>query len=89
MEDKIKNLRQFVEIKQKYPTAIVLFRVGDNYEALHEDADVISKVTGSDIEKNEIEGYRYTFFQSCKLDMYLPILVRRGYRIAIADGELR
>lgn len=83
-----KNLQRLDEIKQKYPKAIVLFRTGDNYEALQDDADVISKVTSSDIEKNESEGYRYTFFQSCKLDMYLPMLVRRGYRIAICDSEL-
>ena len=83
-----KNLQRLDEIKQKYPKAIVLFRTGDNYEALQNDADVISKVTGSDIEKNESEGYQYTFFQSCKLDTYLPMLVRRGYRIAICDSEL-
>jgi DNA mismatch repair protein MutS len=83
-----KNLQRLEEIKQKYPKAIVLFRTGDNYQSFNSDADVISKVTGSDIEKNESEGYRYTFFQSSKLDMYLPILVRRGYRIAICDSEL-
>lgn len=83
-----KNVQRLGKIKQKHPDALVLFRTGDNYQSFNSDADVISKVTGSNIEKNEIEGYRYTFFQSCKLDMYLPILVRRGYRIAICDSEL-
>lgn len=59
-----KNIQRLGEIKQKYHNALVLFRTGDNYEALQDDADVISKVTGSDIEKNESEGYQYTFFQS-------------------------
>lgn len=83
-----KNVQRLGEIKQKHPDALVLFRTGDNYQSFNSDADVISKVTGSDIEKNESGVYRYTFFQSCKLDMYLPILVRRGYRIAICDSEL-
>ena len=83
-----RNLEKLGEIKKKYPTAIVLFRTGENYEALQDDAEVISKVTGSDIEKNEHEGYQYTFFQACKLDTYLPMLVKRGYRIAICDREL-
>lgn len=46
-------------------------------------------VKAQTVEKIEAGGYRYTFFQSCKLDMYLPMLVKRGYRIAIVDGELR
>ena len=35
-----------MEIKEKYPDSILLFRVGDFYETFHEDAVITSKVLG-------------------------------------------
>lgn len=37
-------MRQYQEIKQEYPDAILLFRVGDFYEAFGQDAVQVSKI---------------------------------------------
>ena len=39
-------MKQYMEIKEKYPDSILLFRVGDFYETFHEDAIITSKVLG-------------------------------------------
>ena len=37
-------MKQYNSIKEKYPDAILLFRVGDFYETFHEDAVKASKI---------------------------------------------
>ena len=39
-------MKQYNDIKSKYPKSILLFRVGDFYETFHEDAVIASKVLG-------------------------------------------
>jgi DNA mismatch repair protein MutS len=39
-------MRQYNKIKEKYPDALLLFRVGDFYETFHEDAVKTSKILG-------------------------------------------
>ena len=39
-------MKQYREIKDKYPDSILLFRVGDFYETFHEDAIITSKILG-------------------------------------------
>ncbi len=80
-------MKQYFALKAKYPKAILLFRVGDFYETFGEDAVTTSKVLGiiltarnnggSDIE---LAGFPYH-----SLDMYLPRLVRAGFRVAICE----
>lgn len=80
-------MQQYFDIKSKHPDALLLFRVGDFYETFGEDAvkaaDILSIVLtkrnngGSDIE---LAGFPYH-----SLDVYLPKLVRAGYRVAICD----
>ena len=36
--------RQYLRIKQRYPEAIVLFRLGDFYETFDEDARLVSRL---------------------------------------------
>ncbi|BDD02624.1 DNA mismatch repair protein MutS [Aureibacter tunicatorum] len=81
-------MRQYNEIKKKYPGALLLFRVGDFYETFGEDAVKASKVleivltkrgAGSSSE-TELAGFPHH-----SLDSYLPRLVRAGYRVAICD----
>lgn len=81
-------MKQYQAIKAKYPDAILLFRVGDFYEALGEDAvktannigTVLTKRTNPDGTVTELTGFTYH-----SLDNYLPKLVRAGYRVAICD----
>jgi len=44
-------MQQHKAIKQKYPDAILLFRVGDFYETFGEDAIITSKVLGITLTK--------------------------------------
>jgi DNA mismatch repair protein MutS len=62
-------------------STIVMFRTGDAYKVYDEDA----KVCGEKLNK-EVDGDTLAF--PCNmLDVYLPRLVRMGYRIAIAEQQ--
>lgn len=81
-------LRQYYQIKMKYPDCILMFRLGDFYEMFGEDAEIASKVleitlTGRDagslgrlpmcgVPHHAVEGY-------------LATLVENGYKVAICD----
>ncbi|MEL6864843.1 MAG: DNA mismatch repair protein MutS [Bacteroidota bacterium] len=80
-------MQQYFKVKSKYPDAILLFRVGDFYETFGEDAITASQVLGIILTKRnnggsdiELAGFPYH-----SLDMYLPRLVRAGYRVAICE----
>ncbi|MFM2439241.1 MAG: mismatch repair protein MutS, partial [Bacteroidota bacterium] len=81
-------MQQHRAIKQKYPDAILLFRVGDFYETFGEDAIVASKVLGITLTKrnngapnsSELAGFPHH-----SLDTYLHKLVKAGHRVAICD----
>ena len=81
-------MQQHRAIKQKYPDAILLFRVGDFYETFGEDAIKTSRILGIILTKRgsgsatEIE---LAGFPHHSLDTYLPKLVRAGQRVAICD----
>ncbi len=81
-------MQQHRAIKQKYPDAILLFRVGDFYETFGEDAVIASKVLGITLTKrnngsaasSELAGFPHH-----SLDTYLHKLVKAGHRVAICD----
>ena len=81
-------MKQYREIKEKYPDSILLFRVGDFYETFHEDATITSKVLGivltrrgSGINKET----KLAGFPHHSLDTYLHKLVKAGHRVAICE----
>ncbi len=81
-------MQQHRAIKQRYPDAVLLFRVGDFYETFGEDAVIASQVLGITLTKrnngaafsSELAGFPHH-----ALDTYLHKLVRAGYRVAICD----
>src|SRR5579872_500280 len=81
-------MQQHRAIKQRYPDAILLFRVGDFYETFGEDAILASKVLGITLTKrnngaaasSELAGFPHH-----ALDSYLHKLVKAGYRVAVCD----
>jgi DNA mismatch repair protein MutS len=81
-------MKQYWDIKHKYPDTIILFRVGDFYETFADDAHIASKVLGIVLTKRsngaaaeeDLAGFPYH-----SLDTYLPRLVRAGYRVAICE----
>ncbi len=81
-------MQQHKAIKQKYPDAILLFRVGDFYETFGEDAIIASKVLGITLTKrnsNAASSSELAGFPHHALDTYLHKLVKAGYRVAICD----
>ncbi len=81
-------MQQHRAIKQKYPDAILLFRVGDFYETFGEDAIRASQVLGITLTKRNngnAASAELAGFPHHALDTYLHKLVKGGYRVAICD----
>ena len=78
---------QYNKVKKKYPDAILLFRVGDFYETFGSDAVTASKVLGIVLTSRNNGGNdtELAGFPFHSLDLYLPRLVRAGYRVAICE----
>ena len=81
-------MKQYNDIKSKYPDTILLFRVGDFYETFGEDAILASKILGIVLTKrgagssSEVE---LAGFPHHSIENYLPKLVRAGNRVAVCD----
>lgn len=80
-------MQQYFKVKTKYPDAILLFRVGDFYETFGEDAIKASRVLGIVLTSRnnggsniELAGFPYH-----SMDLYLPRLVKAGFRVAICE----
>ena len=81
-------MKQYKRIKEKYPDALLLFRVGDFYETFGADAVKTSQILGILLTKRgngtaaetNLAGFPYH-----SLNSYLPKLVNAGYRVAICD----
>lgn len=81
-------MQQHRLIKEKYPDAVLLFRVGDFYETFEQDAIIASQVLGIVLTRRangaasyvELAGFPYH-----ALDTYLHKLIKAGYRVAICD----
>ncbi|WP_412477199.1 DNA mismatch repair protein MutS [Flavobacterium sp. TBRC 19031] len=81
-------MKQYNEIKAKYPDACLLFRVGDFYETFGEDAIRASKILGIVLTKRGAGSDSETAlagFPHHSLNTYLPKLVKAGLRVAICD----
>ncbi|MCK4962421.1 MAG: DNA mismatch repair protein MutS, partial [Anaerolineales bacterium] len=89
MGKKITPIRkQYLEIKRRYPDAILFFRLGDFYETFDQDAEIASReldivLTSRNIAKGEripMAGIPHH-----AVDNYLARLIEKGYHVAICD----
>lgn len=81
-------MKQYNEIKAKYPDALLLFRVGDFYETFGEDAVKAAGVLGIVLTKRangSASHIELAGFPHHSLENYLPRLVRAGFRVAVCD----
>ncbi len=76
-------MKQYRELKEKHPGALLLFRCGDFYETYFEDAATVNEVLGVTVTKNG--DTTMAGFPHHALDKYLPMLIRAGKRVAICD----
>ena len=75
--------KQFDEMKAKYPDSVLLFNVGDFYEAYDGDAEIVAETLGLTLTKKG--DTKMAGFPRHSLDTYLPKLVRAGKRVAMCD----
>ena len=81
-------MKQYSQVKAKYPGTILLFRMGDFFETFEDDAVVTSKVLGITLTRrgNGAAGeVPLAGFPHHALDAYLPKLLRAGYRVAVCE----
>ena len=81
-------MKQYFEMKQKHPDAVLLFRVGDFYETFSEDAIAASEILGITLTRRangSASSVELAGFPHHALDTYLPKLVRAGKRVAICE----
>ena len=81
-------MKQYFQVKAQHPEAVLLFRVGDFYETFADDALIASKVLGIVLTKRANgpgASVPLAGFPHHSLDIYLPKLVRAGYKVAVCD----
>ena len=81
-------MKQYNDIKRKYPDACLLFRVGDFYETFGDDAVRAAKILGITLTKRGAGSPTETAlagFPHHSINTYLPKLVKAGLRVAICD----
>lgn len=84
-------IKQYNDLKQKHPDALLLFRCGDFYETYKEDAVKASNILGITLTKHskrmdeEGKPLKMAGFPYHALDTYLPKLIKAGERVAICD----
>jgi len=78
-------MKQFRDLKEKHKGAILLFRCGDFYEAYNEDAEAVSKILDIALTKSDGNFAATAGFPYHALDRYLPVLIRKGKRVAIVE----
>ena len=93
MKGKADNLtpamRQFHHFKEKYPDAVLFFRMGDFYETFFEDAKTCSKVLGLTLTSRgkggEGEPIPLAGVPYHAVDGYLKKMRQAGYRVAVCE----
>ncbi len=81
-------MKQFFSVKAEHPDAMLLFRCGDFYETFGDDAVTASKVLGIVLTSRssaDPDAVPMAGFPHHSLDIYLPRLVRAGYKVAVCD----
>ena len=81
--------QHYVEVKEQYPNALLLYRVGDFFECFFQDAVTVSRelelVCTSKDGGKEIGRVAMTGVPHHALDRYSRQLVEKGYAVAICD----
>ena len=81
-------MQQYVEVKERYPDALVFYRLGDFYEMFFDDANTASReleltLTGRDCGLEERAPMCGVPYHSA--DGYIGKLVNKGYKVVICE----
>jgi len=81
-------MRQFLEIKGRYPDSILMFRMGDFYEMFFEDAIIVGPVLDIAVtsrDKNAEDPVPMAGVPYHAIGGYLRTLIERGFKVAICE----
>lgn len=76
-------MEQWHQCKQKGGDALLLFRLGDFYEAFYDDAAILASEL--ELTLTARQGIPMSGIPAVTLDSYLDKLVKRGFLVAIAE----
>ncbi|KXT76072.1 DNA mismatch repair protein MutS [Streptococcus sp. DD12] len=82
------GMQQYLDIKENYPDAFLLFRMGDFYELFYDDAikaAQILELTLTSRNKNADDPIAMAGVPYHSAQQYIDILVDQGYKVAIAE----
>ncbi len=79
-------MRQYLEIKEKFKNAILLFRMGDFYELFLEDAQIAAPIMEVTLTARQ-GGVPMAGVPYHSADSYIARLMAAGKRVAIAEQE--
>jgi len=81
-------MKQYVEIKDKYPDCILLYRMGDFYEMFFEDAVTAApllEITLTSRNKGKEDSVPLCGFPYHAASAYIAKLVEKGFKVAICE----
>jgi DNA mismatch repair protein MutS len=81
-------MRQYRQIKHRFPDAFLFFRVGDFYEMFYEDAKAASKIlqiTLTSRDKNREDEVPLCGVPYHAASSYIAKLIRAGHKVAICE----
>jgi DNA mismatch repair protein MutS len=81
-------MKQYMDIKARYPGTMLLYRMGDFYETFHEDAINASRILGLTLtarghggkDPTPLAGFPYH-----ALERYMPKLIASGLKVAVCE----
>ena len=81
-------MQQYFAAKEKYPQAVLFFRMGDFYEMFFDDAHVASEILGIALtsrSKEKDNPIPMAGIPVKAVDSYIPKLLRAGKRVAVCE----
>lgn len=82
--------REYSEIKEDNPDSLVLYQMGDFFEAYGEDAQTVSEALELNLASRSIGGNQRTQmcgFPSNRLETYVNMLLDRGFDVSVCSLE--
>lgn len=74
---------QHEAMKKQHPDAIIIFRLGDEYVCIDQDANMVAIALGLKLQNKG--NATFVKFPESDLDNHVPTLIRNGYRVAICE----
>jgi DNA mismatch repair protein MutS len=80
--------RQYLDVKRRYPHAVVFFRLGDFYETFDDDAELCARELDLTLTSKPMgKGLRVPLagIPYHAVDGYLAKLIQKGYKVALCE----